>query len=147
MTCAYDNSADMIVKTLLLLVSLWTSSSRANSAISSFRVNISESDLIHIVDPGRAIDGSGQSCPSDNDTFNFFDPGWFDQSSSSSNSLIQRYSQSDYLISSGESTTFSPNLLKRELGGSEARNGSPYFCLIISRRVNQVEEKNGKGSF
>lgn len=104
MNFKYDPSGDMIVKTVtvFLLLGLWTDFSRANSAISSFRVNISESDLVHFMDAGRAIDGSGQSCPSDNDTFSFADPGWSDQSSSSSNSLIQRYSQSDYLISSGK---------------------------------------------
>lgn len=46
----------------------------------------------------------------------------------------------------------SPNIclslfIRRESGGSGARNGTPYFCLIIPCRVDQVEKKNGKGSF
>lgn len=90
--------------TVLLLLSSWTEVIRANSAIASFRVNISDSDLLPFLAPGEAIDGSGQSCPNDDDTFSIPDPGWPDQSNGIGNKspVRQRYSPSNYLISSGE---------------------------------------------
>lgn len=89
--------------TILLCLGFWTGVIRANSAIASFRVNISDSDLLPFIAPGEAIDGSGQSCPNDDDTFSIPDPGWPDQSNGIGKSPVrQRYSQSNYLISSGE---------------------------------------------
>lgn len=97
-------ATEMLIKTVLLWLGFWTEMSGANSAIASFRVNISDSDLLPFMAPGEAIDGSGLSCPNDDDTFSIPDPGWPDQSNGIVKSPVrQRYSQSNYLISSRES--------------------------------------------
>jgi len=84
---------------LLWLASLWTGSN-SNSAIASFRVNNSESDLLFASDVV-------ESCPSD-DTFraaiaaSTSDPPGWDNNGTSRSLVRQRgYSQSNYLISSG----------------------------------------------
>jgi hypothetical protein len=96
----------MMIHTVLLCLGLWTGASRANSAIASFRLNISDSDLLRLMTSEEPSDGSGESCPNDEDTFSFADLGWSDQLKSpgggKSSPVRQRYSQSDYLISSGE---------------------------------------------
>ena len=84
---------------LLWLASLWTGSN-SNSAIASFRVTNSESDLLFASDVV-------ESCPSD-DTFraaiaaSTSDPPGWDNNGTSRSLVRQRgYSQSNYLISSG----------------------------------------------
>jgi hypothetical protein len=99
----------MMIHTVLLCLGLWTGASRANSAIASFRLNISDSDLLRLMTSEEPSDGSVESCPNDDDTFSFADPGWSDQMKNfggggKSSPVRQRYSQSDYLISSGESS-------------------------------------------
>lgn len=99
-----------MIHTVLLCLGLWTGASRANSAIASFRLNISDSDLLRLMTSEEPSDGSVESCPNDDDTFSFADPGWSDQMKNfggggKSSPVRQRYSQSDYLISSGESST------------------------------------------
>ncbi|EFX89872.1 hypothetical protein DAPPUDRAFT_231978 [Daphnia pulex] len=100
----------MMIHTVLLCLGLWTGASRANSAIASFRLNISDSDLLRLMTSEEPSDGSAESCPNDDDTFSFADPGWSDQMKNSgggkSSPVRQRYSQSDYLISSVEMLEF-----------------------------------------
>lgn len=96
----------MMIHTVLLCLGLWAGASRANSAIASFRLNISDSDLLRLMTSEEPSDGSVESCPNDDETFSFADPGWSDQLKTSgagkSSPVRQRYSQSNYLISSGE---------------------------------------------
>lgn len=94
----------MIIHFVLLCLGLWKGTVFANSAIASFRLNISESDLLSFMAPGDAGDGSVESCPNDDDAFSLADPGWPDQLNSTGgrSPVRQRYSQSNYLISSGE---------------------------------------------
>lgn len=93
----------MMIRAVLLCLALWTGVCRTNSAIASFRLNISDIDLLRFMAPMEATDGS-ESCPNDDDTFSFADPGWPDQTNGTGgrSPVRQRYSQSNYLISSGE---------------------------------------------
>ncbi|KAK4022364.1 hypothetical protein OUZ56_007835 [Daphnia magna] len=95
----------MMIHAVLLCLALWTGISSANSAIASFRLNISDSDLLRLMTVEEPNDGSLESCPSDEETFNFADPGWPDQSKGAGGKspVRQRYSQSNYLISSDQS--------------------------------------------
>lgn len=113
----------MMIHAVLLCLALWTGISSANSAIASFRLNISDSDLLRLMTVEEPNDGSLESCPSDEETFNFADPGWPDQSKGAGGKspVRQRYSQSNYLISSGE--LFISILRKKKERKKGGRNG------------------------
>lgn len=93
-----------MIYAVLLCLGLGPRTSSANSAIASFRLNISDSDLLRLMTADEPSDGSVESCPNDEETFSFADPGWPDQSKGTGGKspVRQRYSQSNYLISSGE---------------------------------------------
>lgn len=82
----------------LALAALWTDPVRADSAaVASYRPNMSE------LEQERLLNDTDNSCPKDDDNnaFNQTDAGWPDQANGTRASLVrQKYSQSNYLISS-----------------------------------------------
>jgi hypothetical protein len=85
---------------------LLTGNSQTNSTIASLQFNSSENQFINSMVPEKPISGLVDSCTNEDGIFGFTDLRFLDQSKMAvgEKSLVapQRYSQSNYLISSGE---------------------------------------------